>query len=174
MIFDAAMTRHPELRDPFDARRATLVRPLEDVGHIVRGTIERNRPYVVADFVTDEPVFSRANKRRLEQLRSELGIGIAEMRSGPCVHLGHRGQLASQRSKRPAENRRDRGGIGAGPSMIVQIGLGTSADRVEVSGFESLLKLFVHGRTTMTPVIRFALRKSLNSCSTTPPWLRDA
>jgi hypothetical protein len=30
------------------------------------------------------------------------------------------------------------------------------------------------GRTTMTPAIRFALRNSLNSRSTTKPWLRDA
>src|SRR5258708_26205456 len=28
------------------------------------------------------------------------------------------------------------------------------------------------GRTTMMPVIRFALRNSLNSCSTTKAWLR--
>lgn len=143
-ILDAAMTRHRELRDPFDLGRAAIVGALEDVGHIVGGTIKRNRPYVVADFETREPVSSRASKRRLEQLRSETGIRISEMPTGPGVHLVHRGQPAIQHSRLPTEDRGDRLGCCAGPSMIVQIGLGNSADSFEVFCFQSLLKFVVH------------------------------
>jgi len=159
---------------------------LKNVGHIVGGTIKRCRPYVVAEFKTHEPVFGCSNEGRLEQLWSELWIGIPEILIGPFVHLRHRGQPAIQRRALGAEDRRDRSGIGAGPAVIVQIGFGKPADRLEVFGFERLLKLFVHegsrdtcrvgacGRITMTPVIRFALRNSLRSCSTTKPWLREA
>ena len=73
------------------------------------------------------------------------------MFAGPVVHLLHRGQLVVQRNNLRAEDRSRLRRIGAGPAMIVEIGLGTSADCVQVFGFQSLLKLFVHTNLTPNP-----------------------
>ena len=118
--------------------------PLEDVGHILRGAIKRSRPYVVAEFETHEPIFSRSNKRRLEQRRSQLRIDFTEMLTGPSVHLVHRGQLVIKRGDSHPEDLPDRSGVSARPAMIVEIGLRTSADCVQIFGFQCLLKLLVH------------------------------
>src|SRR5260370_415272 len=87
----------PSIR--FEVGGHALVRALEDVGDVVRGTINGGCPYVVAEFETHTPVFGRANKCRFEQLRPQLRIEISEMRARPGIHLVHRGELVIQRGK---------------------------------------------------------------------------
>lgn len=128
------MTRDPELRNPFDFGRAARVSLFQSLGYVFRGTVNRYRPYIIAQFIMHQAVPGGTSKRRLEQPRTELRIDISEVFARPGVHLGHRRELVVEGSKPSTEDLLDGCRIGTGYAMVVKVGFRNFPDGLKILG----------------------------------------
>ena len=122
----AAMPREAKLRNPFDLRRASLMRRRQHAPErLGRAIVKRDPPGVLAELQPRDTIFSRLHEGGFEREGPADGAGehLGKLLVGKGVHLGHGAENPVQGCDIHARPLTQEGAVATADAMNVEIRL---------------------------------------------------